>query len=200
MQDHTTEALSRARELRRQMTYPERRLWSVLRDREVSCWKWRRQHPKGIYILDFFCHEAGLVVEVDGDSHAGQEEYDANRTEWLEEQGLRVIRFTNDDVLKNLDGVMEEILRVCQERCPHPGLPPEGKEERNRSLLSPEGGRRNATDRCSLPKGEGGMQQIVALSRRGKEECNRSLLSPEGGRENTRGCSTPEGGRIKIML
>ncbi|WP_082387688.1 endonuclease domain-containing protein [Leptolinea tardivitalis] len=178
MQDHTTESLSRARELRRQMTYPERRLWSVLRDREISCWKWRRQHPKGIYILDFFCHEAGLVVEVDGDSHAGQEEYDANRTEWLEEQGLRVIRFTNDDVLKNLDGVMEEILRVCQERCPHPGLLPKGeggmqqivalsrrgKEECNRSLLSPEGGRRNATDRCSLPKGEGGTQQIVALS------------------------------------
>lgn len=106
------------------MTIPERRLWAALRDREISEWKWRRQHPKGVYILDFFCHEAGLVVEIDGDSHADQANYDENRTAWLEEQGLRVIRFTNDDVMKNLDEVFKEITRVCEERRPQPGLSP----------------------------------------------------------------------------
>lgn len=132
MRDHTPEALRRARDLRRNMTHPERHLWAKLRDREVCRWKWRRQHPKGIFILDFFSHEAGLVVEFDGDSHSFQEEYDAYRTAWLEQQGLRVIRFTNDDVEMNLDGVVEEILRACEERSPHPDLPQKGDGARER--------------------------------------------------------------------
>ncbi len=132
MRDHTPESLKRARALRREMTYPEQRLWSVLRDREICQWKWRRQHPKGVYILDFFCHEANLVVEIDGDSHADQKIYDDNRSAWLEEQGLRVIRFTNDDVMKNLDEVFREIKRVYLERCPHTGLFPTGEGENSR--------------------------------------------------------------------
>lgn len=125
MRDHTEEALKRARALRGEMTVPEQRLWAVLNDRSITGYKWRRQHPKGVYILDFFCHQIGLVIEVDGDSHAGQEEYDANRTAWLKEQGLKVIRFTNDDVMRNLAGVMEVVCRACEERSPHPGFPPE---------------------------------------------------------------------------
>lgn len=127
MRDHTEEALKRARALRGEMTMPEQRLWAVLHDRLITGYKWRRQHPKGVYILDFFCHQIGLVIEVDGDSHAGQEEYDTNRTAWLEEQGLKVIRFSNDDVMRNLDGVMEVVCQVCKERSPHPGLLPEGE-------------------------------------------------------------------------
>lgn len=122
MRDHTPEALKRARTLRHEMTYPEQRLWTVLRDRETNQWKWRRQHPKGVYILDFYCHEAGLVIEIDGDSHADQKTYDENRTAWLKEQGLKVIRFTNDNVMENLDEVFKEIIRVCEERCPYPYL------------------------------------------------------------------------------
>ncbi len=69
----------------------------------------RRQHPFGIYILDFFCFEANLVVEADGEIHLGREEYDDERTKYLESSGLKVLRFENHDVVTRLDWVIELI-------------------------------------------------------------------------------------------
>jgi very-short-patch-repair endonuclease len=106
--------LQRAREMRREPTEPERRLWQKVRRKQLDGYKFRRQHPIGRFILDFYCHEARLVVELDGESHAFQEEYDAARTEWLEAQGLRVLRFPNHVVMKNMEGVLETILMACR--------------------------------------------------------------------------------------
>ncbi|NIM93010.1 MAG: DUF559 domain-containing protein [Anaerolineales bacterium] len=104
----------RARTLRKEQTKAEEILWFVLRNRNLCGWKFRRQHPIGPFIVDFFCLEAKLVVEVDGDTHVGQEEYDERRTEWLNGQGYRVIRFTNREVLKHTRLVMEVIWEACQ--------------------------------------------------------------------------------------
>ncbi len=102
-----------ARTLRKSLTDAERRLWSVLRDRQLGGHKFRRQHPLGSYVLDFACIEQKLVVEVDGGQHADSEA-DRQRTVWLEGQGWRVIRFWNNDVLTNADGVAARIAKVLQ--------------------------------------------------------------------------------------
>ena len=101
-----------SRDLRRKATDAEARLWSHLRARQLSGFKFRRQHPIGSYIVDFYCHEAALVVELDGGGHAQelQGEYDVERSLWLESRGLRVIRFWNNEVLRNIEGVVEQIL------------------------------------------------------------------------------------------
>jgi adenine-specific DNA-methyltransferase len=78
----------------------------------------RRQHAIGPYIVDFFCAKAKLVVEVDGDSHAQQTTYDEKRTTWLMVRGYRVLRFTNREVIHQLDAVVEEIARVVGEPPP----------------------------------------------------------------------------------
>ena len=101
---------TRARELRKNPTDAERRLWRTLRYRQVLGCRFRRQAEIGPYIVDFVCFEKRLVIEVDGGQHAGQEEYDAGRTAWLESQGFRVIRFWNNQVLEEIDGVQEVIL------------------------------------------------------------------------------------------
>ena len=100
----------RARRLRREDTDAEAKLWNALRDRRLGGWKWRRQVPKGPFIVDFLCPEAGLVVELDGGQHSEQVEYDARRTAYLERLELRVIRFWNSAVLTNRDGVCLTIL------------------------------------------------------------------------------------------
>src|SRR5690606_13318665 len=99
----------RARDLRRDLTPMERRLWARLRRRQFHGLHFRRQHPLGRYVLDFFCAEYRLVVEVDGPSHHAQVEHDAARTEWLEAQGCRVLRFTNEQVRHHLDDVLAAI-------------------------------------------------------------------------------------------
>jgi very-short-patch-repair endonuclease len=108
---HYTESMSaltpRARELRQKMTDAERVLWKHLRSRQLQ-YKFRRQTPKGTYIPDFVCLEKKLVVEVDGAHHLNSA-YDKNRDTWLSEQGFRVLRFWNSDVLKNTEGVLEKI-------------------------------------------------------------------------------------------
>jgi very-short-patch-repair endonuclease len=93
------------------MTDAERLLWRHLRQRQVEGYKFRRQHPVGHYIVDFACLEGCLIVEVDGGQHADRKGYDRERTAWLEEQGFRVLRFWNTDVLGNIDGV-REVIRV----------------------------------------------------------------------------------------
>jgi very-short-patch-repair endonuclease len=103
----------RSRELRQPLTPAEQKLWSILRNRYLGGYKFRRQHPVGPFILDFFCAEVRLAIEVDGGVHACQEAYDNDRTAWLEAQGLTVIRFRNDEVNQELNQVAGEILRVC---------------------------------------------------------------------------------------
>jgi very-short-patch-repair endonuclease len=96
-----------ARQLRSTRTDAEIRLWSRLRRKQLGGF---RQQPIGPYIVDFFCPEAKLVIEVDGGQHNVEEEKDERRTPWLEERGFRVIRFWNNDVLSNTDGVMLTVL------------------------------------------------------------------------------------------
>jgi very-short-patch-repair endonuclease len=105
--------LERARKKRKEPTKAEKLLWQRLRRKQIGGCKFRRQHPIGRYIVDFYCHEARLIIEVDGDVHAFQEEYDADRQAALEEQGCRVVRFSNHDVLKNMDGVLEMVFELC---------------------------------------------------------------------------------------
>ncbi|MEJ5308611.1 MAG: endonuclease domain-containing protein [Anaerolineae bacterium] len=111
--DPTT--LSRARELRRASTSAERKLWSALRGKQLLGLKFRRQHPLPPYIVDFYCHEKRLVVELDGGQHneVARTAYDLERTAWLQAQGLRVIRFWNHEVETNLTGVLDAIARAC---------------------------------------------------------------------------------------
>lgn len=104
---------ARARQLRKMMTKAERILWSALSGRKCGGRKFRRQHPIEPYIVDFYCAEANLVVEIDGDSHEGRQDYDRRRDEFLEGLGLTILRVSNDDVLDNLDGVAEAILRAA---------------------------------------------------------------------------------------
>jgi very-short-patch-repair endonuclease len=105
--------LERARELRQPQTPAEQRLWAALRDRGLGGFKFRRQHPIHHFIVNFFCHQCSLVIEVDGDSHAAQAEYDQARTEWLTDHGCTVVRFTNQDVHQRLEGVTQSILEHC---------------------------------------------------------------------------------------
>ena len=97
------------------MTPQEIKLWAHLRRKQLGGLKFRRQHPVYRFILDFFCYEHKLAIEIDGDSHAApdQQAYDEARTEWLETRGYRVIRFTNRQVEHNIEGVLSEIARVC---------------------------------------------------------------------------------------
>ena len=99
-----------ARQLRSAPTDAEIRLWSRLRRKQLDGFRFRRQQPIGPYIVDFFCPDAKLIVEVDGGQHNVEEEKDARRTRWLEARGYRVIRFWNNDVLSNTDGVVLTVL------------------------------------------------------------------------------------------
>ena len=108
--------IENARRLRREQTPIEARLWRMLRSGQLASYKFRRQHPIGRYVADFGCEEARLVIEVDGDSHGEQQEYDEARTLHLRSLGYAVLRVTNRDVLGNMDGVLELILRQCRKR------------------------------------------------------------------------------------
>src|SRR5271166_4803079 len=95
-----------ARSLRRGMTDAERHLWKHLRLRSIDGFKFRRQHDIGPYIVDFACVRAKLVVEIDGGQHADAVTYDVALTAFLSCQGFRVLRFWNNEVLENIDGVL----------------------------------------------------------------------------------------------
>lgn len=101
--------VERARQLRRNMTDAERRLWSRLRRRKLHGRRFRRQHPIGPFIADFACPEEKLVIELDGGQHAERKEQDAARTRWLAARGYRVLRFWNNDVLTQTDAVVQVI-------------------------------------------------------------------------------------------
>jgi len=93
--------------LRRDATNAEKMIWHILRNRQLAGAKFRRQATLGRYVVDFLCVEAKLVVELDGGQHDA--ETDAQRTRWLEAQGYRVMRFWNNDVIENLEGVADTI-------------------------------------------------------------------------------------------
>lgn len=103
----------KARNLRKNMTEQERKLWQFLRKKSIDGLKFRRQYPIGNYIVDFICNEKKLIIEVDGGQHneAQNIAYDKERTEFLESKGYKIIRFWNSDIDNNIEGVYQEILR-----------------------------------------------------------------------------------------
>ena len=102
--------LDRARKLRREATPPERAMWRVLRAHRLEAWKFARQVSVGSYFIDFAARRERFGSELDGDSHAQTELYDKVRTSYLEGRGWRIIRFTNNDILSNPEGVGQSIL------------------------------------------------------------------------------------------
>ena len=104
--------IEKARELRRNQTPAEALMWSALRRRQLDGFHFRRQYSQGRYIFAFVCLAAKLVVEIDGPSHDQTVEYDDQRTRYMERQGFQVIRFSNDDVHRNLEGVTETIRQI----------------------------------------------------------------------------------------
>jgi very-short-patch-repair endonuclease len=103
----------RARELRKEITLAEKLLWSRLRNKQLKGLKFRRQHPLGPFIADFYCAARRLVVEIDGDIHDLQPERDAARTEQFKQYGYRLIRFRNKQVLNDIEDVLVAIEAAC---------------------------------------------------------------------------------------
>ena len=101
-----------ARKLRKNLTEVERRLWSRLRRRQLDGYKFRRQHPIGIYVCDFVCLEAKIIVELDGSQHLDQAPHDLHRDNFLRAREFRVLRFWNGDVLTRTDSVVETIFEA----------------------------------------------------------------------------------------
>jgi very-short-patch-repair endonuclease len=111
--NRTRTKTARARRLRRESTEVEKRLWSKLRDGRLDGLSFRRQHPAGPYVLDFYCPELRLSIELDGSQHQQTETRDAKRTAWLRRCGVTELRFWNNDVTQNLVGVLEGILETA---------------------------------------------------------------------------------------
>lgn len=128
------DTLRQARGLRREMSLPEVLLWRILRQRPGGL-KFRRQHPLGRYVLDFFYREAALAIEVDGEAHARGDQplRDEHRDAVLREHGITTLRISARDVLTDLDAVVRHVVAVADDRIPlhHPaapgGPPPRGK-------------------------------------------------------------------------
>jgi very-short-patch-repair endonuclease len=106
-----------ARKNRSNPTKAETRIWQeVLRMRQFAHYKFLRQKPISGYIVDFYCSELGLVIEIDGDSHAETVEYDLERTRFLNALGLQVIRYTNDEILHNIEGVYDDLSQSMEDK------------------------------------------------------------------------------------
>ena len=101
-----------AREMRHGMTDAEALLWMLLRNRRIAGAKFRRQHPVGRYILDYYCVEKALGIELDGGQHGEAMAYDQQRDDWLQSQGIRVLRFWNNQMLTETEAVMEVIYQT----------------------------------------------------------------------------------------
>jgi very-short-patch-repair endonuclease len=148
---------SRARTMRRAPTDTELRLWRLLRDRRLSGFKFRRQVPVGPYIVDFLCASANLIVEADGFQHA-ESPRDKARDAYLESEGWKVLRFWNNEVLRNREGVLETIFAHANR--PSSGatrhLLPEGEGVLNGAFPRGEEVRQTAPPGPLLPRGEGG--------------------------------------------
>jgi very-short-patch-repair endonuclease len=114
--------VERARTLRKKETWAEKLMWRWLRDRRFGGYKFRRQHPKGIYHLDFFCEEASLAIELDGSGHGhpDRQSHDAEREKFLTSQGIKVLRFWNSHLRRNAQSIRDTIFEELQGRAPHP--------------------------------------------------------------------------------
>jgi len=121
-----------ARNLRRNQTDAEKLLWSRLRNRNFLNLKFRRQHPFPPYIVDFYCDDLRLIIELDGGQHT--EEKDFKRTEFLQNNGLQILRYWNNDVLKNIEGILEDIKNKTTP--PSPLSSPQGEEEKDRICVA----------------------------------------------------------------
>ena len=142
------ELTRRARAMRAEMIEPERRVWLELRAKRFEDVKFRRQKviqdEQHRYIVDFAANDPKVVVELDGDTHVGREGYDAARTRFLESKGYRVLRYTNLEVMQNLDAVLQHLTSMIDEmRAPLPTLSPEGERalDSPTNSLSPSGER-----------------------------------------------------------
>jgi very-short-patch-repair endonuclease len=150
-----------ARTMRAKPTDAEHRLWQHLRAGRLSAFKFRRQQPLGNFIVDFVCLEARLIVELDGGQHNGSAS-DVKRDEWLASQGFAVLRFWNNEIFENLEGVVERILVQLQQ--PHPSPQPlsrKGRGAKSRVSLSPSikgGGENQIASLASLPLDGGGTE------------------------------------------
>jgi very-short-patch-repair endonuclease len=134
-------SLARARKLRKDSTWAERRLWRLLRCRRLAGYKFRRQYHEGRYYLDFFCFEAKLAVELDGSGHGfpAQQQHDAQRDAFFAARGIMTKRIWNHQLAKADDrqNIVENLWRLLQKRLPHPenvALPPARREPDKPSL------------------------------------------------------------------
>jgi len=202
--------VQRGRALRDAQTDAEATLWRVLRNRQVEGFKFRRQHAIGPYIADFVCLEVALVLELDGGQHADAAIEDAKRTAYLQAQGYGVLRFWNNDVLGNLEGVLEVIRRELLNAAPLPQ--PSGEAPALRypqrgegdavlagasvpltPALSPEGRGGKAKGDSASPRGRGRKAEADTASSRGRGEKLPADLSPlpSGERVRVRGRESP---------
>jgi len=119
-----------ARVLRKDSTESEKKLWRYLRSKQICSLKFRRQQPIGPYIVDFVCFENKLIIELDGSQHIDDKQKDLKRDKWLHSEGFTVLRFWNNEVMVNTDGVLSVIFDYCSN---HPPLTPplKGGEEFN---------------------------------------------------------------------
>jgi very-short-patch-repair endonuclease len=106
--------LDGATELRREMTPAETILWKYLKGNRLNGLHFRRQQIVHGYFADFYCHQHELILEVDGGIHESQQEYDADREDYLIKLGFRIVRFTNEEIQKNLNGVLQKIVNTCK--------------------------------------------------------------------------------------
>ena len=106
----------KARELRKNMTSQERKLWNILKNRQFYGYRFRRQFPIGSYIVDFVCREKKIIIELDGGQHnqSSEIQYDLKRTKFLESEGYIVLRFWNNDIDKNLAGIYKDLQRIFE--------------------------------------------------------------------------------------
>jgi len=102
-----------AKNLRKSSTVAERLLWRHLRAKQVEGYKFRRQEPIGNYVVDFVCFEKRMIIEVDGSQHQIEKDKDTKRDKWFKEQGFRILRFWNNEVINNTDGVLTVIRENC---------------------------------------------------------------------------------------
>jgi very-short-patch-repair endonuclease len=142
----TKDMTARARSLRANMTDAESRLWHALRRDQLNGFSFRKQHPIGPYTVDFYCSRLRLAVEVDGGQHAEERrQTDDLRTQWLAEKGITVVRYWNNDVLSNLDGVLGNLLAHIERlslaaTTPTPTLPLSGGGRTDRRAPGTEEG------------------------------------------------------------
>jgi very-short-patch-repair endonuclease len=116
----TPEKMEIAKNLRNNMTHMELLLWEKLKGKQICGLRFRRQHPINLFIADFYCHEVRLVVEIDGEIHGQQEEYENGRSAEMERFGIKVIRFKNNEVENEIEKVLPELQSIVKERLRSP--------------------------------------------------------------------------------